>query len=352
MGKLRIGVITNPNSKKNRARRGRAAELQRILGDRGVVRETRSVEEIQPVIREFLAQDVRYWVSDGGDGALHWLINEAQPEFAARGMGLPLTVPTNGGTIDFVAKKVGIRGQADQILARLVEAETTGAGLPVEEVPSFVLSGTRIDASGVERPFERIGFTAAVCGVGQRFFDLYYLEPLPGPDTLVKIIAKGVGSIYLNAPVIRSLPIVPRKWREYVHYLLKPHEVRVLVDGVPLPDPAQRALHVGSLFVDIGGVVRLFPFAGNGKLHVMSGNPTMPQVLFNLPKLMLGRPMTSQGVDERPCLSVEVEATGEELLAPCVDGEIFRDVKRLKLVPGPRVRIPKIDCGRDGLWPF
>ncbi|HVY62405.1 MAG TPA: diacylglycerol kinase family protein, partial [Planctomycetota bacterium] len=245
MGKLRIGVITNPNSKKNRARHGRAAELQRILGDRGVVRETRSVEDIQPVIREFLEQDVRYWVSDGGDGALHWLINEAQPEFAARGLGLPVTVPTNGGTIDFVAKKVGIRGQADQILAKLVEAEAAGQGLPVEEVPSFIMSGTRVEAGGVERPFEKIGFTAAVCGVGQRFFDLYYLEPLPGPDTLVKIIAKGVASIALNAPVVRSLPLVPRAWREYVHYMLKPHEVRVHVDGRRLPEPAQRALHVG-----------------------------------------------------------------------------------------------------------
>ena len=53
-------------------------ELQQILGHRGIVRETRTVEEIVPAVREFLARDVRYWVSDGGDGALHWLVNEAQ----------------------------------------------------------------------------------------------------------------------------------------------------------------------------------------------------------------------------------------------------------------------------------
>jgi hypothetical protein len=118
--------------------------------------------------------------------------------------------------------------------------------------------------------------------------------------------------------------------------------VRVVVDGVPLPEPAQRALHAGSLFVDIGGVVRLFPLAGDGKLHLMSGNPTMPQVLMNLPPLLLGRPMKGHGVEERAVGSFEVEATGKELLSPCIDGEVFRGIKRCKLVPGPLVRIPKI----------
>jgi hypothetical protein len=38
------------------------------------VRETSSLEAIKPVLREFLRKRARYWVADGGDGALHWMV--------------------------------------------------------------------------------------------------------------------------------------------------------------------------------------------------------------------------------------------------------------------------------------
>ncbi len=340
-GAVSIGVITNPNSKKNRAHRGRAAELQRILGGRGVVRETRSVDEIAPAIREMLDKDVRYWVSDGGDGALHWLVNEARSIFAERGVALPLTVPTNGGTIDFVAKKVGIKGQADEILRRLVDAQADGRAIPVEEVASFIMTGERREPGGRTVPFERVGFVAAVAGIGQRFFDLYYEDPLPGPDTLVRVIAKGVASIALNAPVVSRLPIVPAEWRGYVHRMVRPQRARVRVDGETLPLEQWRGLHVGAIFANIGGVVRLFPLASGGKLHIMYGCPSMLDILTNLPNLFLGRPMT-RGMTERAVSVVEVEAEGDELLNPVIDGEIFRDLVRLKIEPGPHLKIPRV----------
>jgi len=341
MAQAKIGVVTNPNSKKNRARFDRAVELQKILGARGIVRETRTVDEIAPAIREFIARDVRYWVSDGGDGALHWLVNQARDEFERRGLALPLTVPTNGGTIDFVAKKVGIRGQADEILRRLVEAEGEGRPLPVEEVPSFVMSGVRRTADGGAEPFSRIGFTAAICGVGQRFFDVYYLDPVPGAETLVRIIALGVGSIALNAPVLSALPLVPKAWRDFAGNMLRPQRARVRVDGKPLATESWRALHLGAMFVDIGGVVKLFPLAGDGKLDLMSGNPSMTEILLNLGDLFRGSPLR-HGVEERAVGEVEVEALGDELLAPCIDGEIYRDVTCVKFAPGPLIRIPRI----------
>jgi hypothetical protein len=337
-----IGVITNPNSKKNRARRDRRGELARILGERGVVFETRTTADIVPAVREMLARDVRYWVSDGGDGALHWLLNEARPVFAEAGLSLPLTVPTNGGTIDFVAKKVGIQGQADEVLAALVRAEESGRALPVEDVPTFIAAGERVDEAGRLVPFERVGFTAAVCGVGQRFFDRYYEEPLPGPDTVVRVIAKGVGSIALNAPLLRALPLVPGEWREYAPRLLRPQEARVTIDGRALPETSFNALHVGAMYVDIGGVVKLFPLAGEGLLHLMYGSPSMPQILWNLPSLFLGTPM-GWGLAERAVREVTIEALGAECLRPCIDGELFPGIRRVTLTAGPRVRIPRVD---------
>src|SRR6187549_1035063 len=121
---MQIGVITNPNSRKNRNKPNRAKALQSIVGDLGEVHATDSVESIKPVLREFLRKRATYWVADGGDGALHWMLRMGmevlqEEEFVGQSITLPTTLPTKGGTIDFVANNVGIKGDAEGILAML-----------------------------------------------------------------------------------------------------------------------------------------------------------------------------------------------------------------------------------------
>ncbi len=97
--KSAIGVLLNPNSRKNRQRPHRREKLQGIVGDYGIVRQTRDVEEIPPVLDEFIQREIPYWVSDGGDGALHWMINKGMalsyPESIPGGQALP-----PGGRVD------------------------------------------------------------------------------------------------------------------------------------------------------------------------------------------------------------------------------------------------------------
>ncbi len=339
-----IGVVTNPNSKKNRLRPGRAERLQAIVGEAGVVRETQTVAAIRPTVEEFIGRGVRYWVSDGGDGALFWLVNEAR-EALGKGAGLPLIVPTNGGTIDFVAKKVGIRGQAEDILERLVRVEREGGRHPETEVPSFIVEGREVDPStGAERRFEKIGFAGAIAGIGQRFFDKYYLDPLPGRTTVLKVIAKGLASLALGQPGLRALPGIPASWRAYGNDLIKGMRARVRVDGRPLEGEEWNAIHVGSIYVDLGGVVKLFRLAGSGKLHVMAGNPGVLAVVRNVPHLFTGGRMPNE-MFEAAAETLEVEATGDEPLAPVIDGEVFRGLRSVRVTPGPRVRIPQVGKG-------
>ncbi len=68
---MQIGVITNPNSKKNRRKPDRASKLQNIVGDLGVVHQTSDTDAIKPVIRQFLRENARFWVSDGALDAAH-----------------------------------------------------------------------------------------------------------------------------------------------------------------------------------------------------------------------------------------------------------------------------------------
>lgn len=341
-----IGVITNPHSRKNRGRPARADALQQLLGGRGLVRETRSTEEIGPVLDEFRARGVSYWVTDGGDGSLHWMLNSAAERFGLDAVtaALPWAVPANGGTIDFVARHAGVRGRAEQIVRRLLDDEAAGRSPPGAEVPTLIMRGVQVGADGAERPFERIGFAAAVAGIGSGFFDQYYASRFQGAPAIVEVIARTSASYLLGAGPWRRL--APRSWLRYGQVALGRLPARVTVDGRPLPYEELTALNVGAFPINLGGVIRVFQQAGQGRLHLIAGDISVPGMMINLPRLFSGRPLRSRALIEAPSHEVLAEATGDALLRPVMDGELIERVRSLAITPGPTVRVPRIDARR------
>src|SRR5690242_12608460 len=232
---MEIGVITNPNSRKNRNRPNRAERLQRIVGDIGEVHKTESIEAIKPVLREFLRKRARYWVADGGDGALHWMLRMGmevlqEDEFvggagpAGKPLTLPMTLPTKGGTIDFVANNVGIVGDAEGILATLRRNVERNTQIEETDVDSMVIDGIQI-VDGAEVPFRTYGFASAAGGVGQRFYAKYYDDPDPNPRTIVKVIANTVASAPIALSPLARLPL--GAWKSYAREVFEPTHCRV-----------------------------------------------------------------------------------------------------------------------------
>src|SRR5512146_2153763 len=158
---MEIGVITNPNSRKNRNRPERVERLQRIVGRMGEVHQTSSVDSIKPVLRDFLRKRARYWVADGGDGALHWMLRMGmevlqEDEFVDQSVTLPMTLPTKGGTIDFVANNVGIEGDAEGILGTLRHTIERGSIIEETEVDSMSIDGVQV-VDGIATEFRTYG---------------------------------------------------------------------------------------------------------------------------------------------------------------------------------------------------
>jgi len=341
-----IGVLLNPNSRKNRARPHRREKLQKILGEYGIVRQTPTVDGIAPVLEEFLSRKIPYWVSDGGDGALHWMINT--------GMGLafpgaipgpterfaPIVVPTNGGTIDFVAKKAGIKGYAEQILEKLVATHRAGGSLPLTQVDSLRIRGTRRGAAGLE-PFDKVGFAAAIGGIGQRFFDKYYAEKALGPRAIVSVIAKAVGSFFLG-----SLPgsgRLPPEWKAYAEEIFRPEQATVCIDGEELAYQAYGAIHAGSLDINLGGVVRVFGMAAPpGAIQFQAGSIQPIEMIGNLPNLFSGKKIRSARLVDTAGTQMSVYAGSPAGLRPVIDGELFDGVTELHITAGPKICVPRI----------
>jgi hypothetical protein len=343
---MEIGVITNPNSRKNRNRPDRADRLQRIVGNIGEVHQTESLESIKPVLRDFLRKRARYWVADGGDGALHWMLRMGmevlqEEEFVGKSITLPTTLPTKGGTIDFVANNVGIQGDAEGILAALRRSVQSGLTIEETEVDSMVIDGVqRVDGKDVE--FRTYGFASATAGVGQRFYSKYYADADPNPRTIVKVVANTVASAPIALSPLSRLPFGALK--TYAKEVFEPAPCRVFLDGMRLPGDAFTGVHVASMSINLGNVLRFFGKADHpGLMNALVGTPSPWGIIRNLPRMARGEEMRGRNIVDRPCREMIVEANpGEELLAPIIDGEFYRNVTKLTFRVGPRVRIPKV----------
>ena len=344
---MEIGVITNPNSRKNRNRPDRAERLQRIVGKMGEVHQTETIESIKPVLREFLRKRARYWVADGGDGALHWMLRLGmevlqEDEFVGQSLALPVTLPTKGGTIDFVANNVGIEGDAEGILATLRRRIEHGATVEETEVASMCIDGVRVAADGEDEPFRTYGFASAAGGVGQRFYAKYYAERDPNPRTIMKVLANTVASTPIAVTPLARLPGIG-KLGSYARAVFEPTRCKITLDGMRLPGEDFTGVHIASMSINLGNVLKFFAKADTpGLMNAIVGTPTPWAMIRNLPRMARGSEMRGRDILDRPCRELVMEATSAELLEPIIDGEYYRGVKKLVFRVGPRVRIPKL----------
>jgi hypothetical protein len=298
------------------------------------------------VLRDFLRKRARYWVADGGDGALHWMLRMGmevlqEDEFTEGSVTLPVTLPTKGGTIDFVANNVGIEGDAEGILATLRRHLEHGATIEETEVDSMVIDGIQL-VDGAEVPFRTYGFASAAGGVGQRFYSKYYSHADPNPRTIVKVVANTVMSAPIALSPLSKLPLGP--WKNYAKEMFAPTQCKITLDGMVLPGTEFTGVHVASMSINLGNVLRFFGKADQpGLMNAIVGTPTAWGVIRNIPRMIRGQEMKGTNVLDRPCRTMIIDAVnGKELLEPIIDGEYYRNVKKLVYRIGPRVRIPKV----------
>ena len=335
-----IGVLTNPNSGKNRRNPGRLADLERAVAGHGVVRQTQSLDELADVVREFDALGCRYWVVDGGDGTLHWLLSTAMQLRAERDAPWPMVIPGNGGSIDFVAHKAGIRGQGPQIVRALVAGLERGETPPLVELDTLHITGV-----GRGETFQRIGFAAAIGGVAQRFFDKLYQRDRIDPLGIIDVLAKAsFGGVAGSTPRPIRERLAP-SLQQYADDIFEPTRARVEVDGKLLSFDSFSSLQVGSIDINLGGVVRTFRHAAEpGVLHAQALSSSRLGVVANLPNIVLGTPIWGRDVYDGPARELRAEAVSGSTLDPVIDGELCFGLTSLEVRQGPRLRIPAVVC--------
>jgi diacylglycerol kinase family enzyme len=326
-----LGVIVNPFARKNQGRPGEhCGRLRRLVGPWGEVHETDSIDDL-PGIVERLRQQATHLVSVGGDGALHWLINEILLQESDPGRW-PAFVPANGGTIDFVARKARVRGRADTIVHALAEAAAADRPPPEICLDTLELDGETVSGAA----FHRVGFALAAGGIGNRFFDKYYENSDPSRATIARIVTRAIGGY-----VASSLAPGSSTTSTFASQLFAPTRARVVIDGKEVPTRAHNALHAGAFDVNLGGVFRFFPQAREpGVLHFQAGEISPAKIIAHLPALIAGNAIRSGRLRDVSGQEMLIEAENEPL-SPIIDGERFVDIVRLAVRAGPRVRVAR-----------
>lgn len=347
---MQVGVITNPNSKKNYRRPGRRRSLEQAVGRHGVVCETKSLADLPRVVDELLDDGCQYWVCDGGDGTLHWVLNSLYDRVKARTPAghevvLPTVVPTNGGTVDFVARKAGLKGDADSIVRRLVgrlERDTPISTITIDTCRATGVSSPDA-ATGSQQPatFDRIGFAMALGGVAQAFFDRFYAMPKDrGALAIAQVIGAAAGSalVHTLAP-----PLRPYLSDDLARDFFRPTRAHVAVDGQRLPFSSFASMQVGAIDINLAGVVRCFRHAREGGvMHFQAMSMSPFGVVCNVPNIFLGTPILGKQVFDDRARDVRIVADGDERLGPVIDGEQFFGLDELRLSLGPSLRLPTL----------
>jgi diacylglycerol kinase family enzyme len=314
-----IGVVLNPKSRRNLKDPGAATRLARTLGDRGVVREARSVEELYRIAEDFKRLSIDVLGISGGDGTNHVTLTGFINVY--KHSALPHIAFLRGGTMNTVANSVGVsRGRPEGLLERLMQRYAERASRPLEGVERRVM---RIAGPGEQGNFGFLFGTGVVYG----FLAEYYRGGDPTPLVAAKTLLRGVGSTLVGGEMVRRMAEPFRGWVE-------------LDDGTKWEERDYLAVAAGTID-QIG--LNFKPFYRYGErdeaFHILGVRTTPFGFVTQLPRIHRARPMQPQHVVEAVSTRAVVHAARGDTMRYMIDGDLHEGGKELEVSIGPRVRI-------------
>lgn len=120
-------VFVNPRSRANRRHPGLASRFAEILGDAGRVIAPASLDDLMEQAKKLAEAPPQVIGIHGGDGTLHRTVSALIQAFRAAGdKPLPPIAILAGGTMNVVARSLGIRAKPERLLTALVNKARAG----------------------------------------------------------------------------------------------------------------------------------------------------------------------------------------------------------------------------------
>jgi diacylglycerol kinase family enzyme len=333
-----IGVIYNPRSGKNLRDPGAARRLAKTLGDRGVLREAGSIDELYRVAEDFRKLEIDVLGISGGDGTNGTTITGFLDVY--QGNALPSIAFLRGGTMNTVANAVGVRrGKPEGLLERLCRAYVARAAEPLANCERYVMcivgrpSRSKADSDApppsiVAPPMaKKYGFNFGT-GVVPGYLSEYYAygkgEP-PNPVIAAKTLLRGIGSAAVGGEMIKRMAA--------------PFNGSVeIADGTIWPERDYLAI-AGGTIDQIG--LNFRPFyrydEAPSTFHILGIHTSPMGFVSQLPRIWRAQPMrpghTYEAVTDHAIIR------SSKPIRYMIDGDLHETSGELVISCGPKVRI-------------
>ncbi len=297
-----IGVVLNPKSRRNLRDPGAADRLARRLGEAGVVREARSIEELYGIAEDFRRRAIDVLAISGGDGTHAVTLTGFLNAYAQ--VPLPPIALLRGGTMNTVASSVGVRsGAPEALLDRLVTQYARRADASLAWVERRVL---HVAPDGGRAAHYGFLFGA---GVVHGFLAEYYAGGEPTPLVAARTLMRGIASAFVGGEMIRRMA------RPF-------HGSVTLEDGVRWPERDYLAVAAGTV-AHIGlGFMPFYRFDERpGAFHALGIYASAAQFVRELPRIRRGKPMREDRAYEALSSQIRLQTT-EGPLKYMVDGDL------------------------------
>lgn len=308
-----IGIVTNPNSRRNRRHPEQMQRLGFILGRDARRHEmTRRPEDVYEVARRFLDERVDILALNGGDGTNHVTLTTFIEVYGDH--PLPKIAFLRGGTMNTIANAIGIRGTPGEILLNITEKYHLGQ--PFEESSRHILGATGDGKT-------HYGFLFGN-GLAANYLQAYYATGNPSPWTAFTTLMRTVGSSLVKGP--------------FAHEMFRRFDARVTLDGQPWP--------ASSFTTILAATIEQFGLGFRptyrcrerpGTFHALGFTISMADVALTLPRIRLGQPLDPKQVLSDVCARMRIES--DQPITYSLDGDIHTAQGSLELFAGPTLQV-------------
>ncbi len=304
---MMIGVITNPRAGKNVEDPGRITRLRRILGPMGILRDTRDHEEISDAAREFRRLGIDMLVIDGGDGTIHHTISTFIPLYG--GANLPPVVLFRGGTMNNIARSLGIKGHSEEILRRILKGVEARISFEVVRTNTIMVNN-------------RHGFIFGL-GFPVSLLEAYYRGKGRGPGKVMRVLLeilcsslKGGGG---NNPFFRAI------------------EAEIQIEGEKLPTRRYTAILSATVReVGLGFKPTRRAEKEEGLFQILCCDMGPRKMGLTVLKMILAMESRDPKLVDRMVTRCTIHLESPTDMQ--IDGEIFKGQEEIRLHIGPSIR--------------
>jgi diacylglycerol kinase family enzyme len=310
-----IGLISNPRSRVNMRDPGRARKLGYLIGSHGQAEATRSLDDLYRVCEQFKEERIDVLGISGGDGTLHHTLTAMIKTYGEQ--PLPPVAILRGGTMNTIARSLGIFGESQTLTFELVDRHRRGLLCEVPLVEREVL-----------QVGDKFGFIFGN-GIIYNFLHEYYATGRPSPATATKLIMRAAGSTLMAGPLSQRI--------------YKRFHARVIADGDRWA--CTDFITVAAAVVEqIGLGFRPFYRVGNGGgtqgFALLGIHTTAVGFVAELPNILAGKPMRRDKVIDQLARQVTFESDDE--LEYIIDGDTYEQRGELVLRVGPKLRFLRL----------